>query len=100
HLSEHLLKAHCGKMVALVDDDVSVIGNQIVHNLLSIQTLDKGHVDYPVRAAASSANLADALDGQIQERSKPLAPLVQKLAAMHQHQGICLPRCNQPCGHD
>jgi len=61
----HLLKAHSGKMVALVRNDVPVVGDQIVHDLLSIQTLDNHNINHPVRAAAASANLPDALDGQI-----------------------------------
>ncbi len=53
--------------MALVHNDVAVVGNQIVNDLLSIQTLDDRNIDYPVRASSSSANLPDALDGQIQE---------------------------------
>ena len=32
--------------------------------------------------------------------SQPLAPLIEKLAAMDENQGIDLPRGNQPGGHD
>ena len=87
-------------MVALVHNDVAVVGDHIVHDLLSIQTLDDCNVNQPAGTPASTANLPDALDGQIQKCREPLAPLIEKLAAMDEHQSVHLPRRNQLGGHD
>ena len=66
-LPEHLLEAHGRNVVTLVHDDVTVVGDHIVHELLSIQTLDDCNVNQPVGTAASTANLTDTFDRQIPE---------------------------------
>jgi hypothetical protein len=50
---------------------------------------------FPVRLDFSTADLADLVDGQIEERGQPFAPLVEPLGSMHENQSICFPRCDQ-----
>ena len=100
HLPEHLLETHGRKMVALVDDDMAIVGHQIIHDLLPVETLDDRDIQGPIGAAPSSPDLPDALEGKIQERRQPLPPLVQELSAMHEHQGVHATRGDEPGGHD
>ena len=45
----------------------------------------------------SSADLADPLDGQFEERTQPFAPLVEKLSAVNQYQRVRSSRRDQIC---
>ena len=100
HLPQHLLEAHRREMVTLIDNDVTVVRHEVVHDLLAVQALDDGDIDNVRGASASTADLADALDGQIQKRSEPLAPLIQELAAMHEDERVGFARGNESRGHN
>ncbi len=100
HLPKHLLKAHGRKMVAFVHKNVPVVGDQVVNDLFPIQTLNDSNVDDSTGTSPATANLANCFDGQIQKCSKSFAPLIEKLASMHEHQGVNFARCNKPRGHD
>lgn len=82
HLPQHLLEAHRREVVTFIDDDVAVVGHEVVHDLLAVQTLDDVDIDDPGATSASTTDLVNTLDGQIQKCSEPFAPLIQKLAAM------------------
>ena len=72
-------------MMALIHNDVTVVGDDIIHDLFAIETLDDRHVNDPCWTAPPATDLPDFLDGQIQKCSQPLAPLVKELTAMNEH---------------
>jgi len=79
-------------VVTLVHNDVAIGRDHVVHDLLSIQALDDRNVNKSGGTPASPANLPDAFYGHIQKRRKPLAPLIEKLAAMHEYQRVYFTR--------
>ena len=60
HLSENLLETYGGKVMALVHNDVTIVGDHIVHDLFAIQALNNGHINHPAVIPATAADLADA----------------------------------------
>src|SRR5262249_11680511 len=76
------------KMVALVDNQVTVIVDEIIDHPVAHEALDQGDVDAPRRLALPATNDANAgvVDGQ--EGLQPLAPLVDQLAPMHEHERV------------
>jgi len=47
-------------MMALVDDDVTVLGHKVFDQSIALQTLDYGNVNQAGSLALSSSNLTDA----------------------------------------
>ena len=76
-------------MVAFVNDDVAVLRHQILDLTLSMETLDNCDVDDAALFCLPSADLADRIDRQIEERGEPFTPLIQKLSSMNQYQCVC-----------
>ena len=74
-------------MVALIDDDVSIIGNDVVHRIVVGYALNRGYINLPRRLALSTADLADGL-GVSLRKDPNLRPLLfyQRLS-VHQDQG-------------
>ncbi len=65
-LAHHLLECDSRKVMALVDNHVAVIGDEILDLLLLVKALKNRDIDpaRPVRLAA--ADLPNVIDGQIQ----------------------------------
>jgi len=51
--------------MALVDDDVTVLGHKVFNRSLALQTLDYSNINQAGSLALSSSNLTDASDRQI-----------------------------------
>jgi hypothetical protein len=92
-LPRHLLEAARRQMMAFVDDELTVIGHAVVHHAFAYHALDHRYVDQPGRAAAAATDTADGLGGQTEKQREPLDPLIEELAAMHEHQ-----RAHAACG--
>jgi hypothetical protein len=54
-------------MVALIDDQVPVVGHHVRHLALTDQALDQRHVDEPRRFLLAAADRTDALRIDIEE---------------------------------
>ena len=88
------------QVVALVDDDVSIVGDTIVHNSLLDQTLNDGDVDEPVRPGTPTADPTDRLRRQAKERRESFNPLIEQLTPVHEDQRVHAALGNQPRGDD
>ena len=75
-------------MVALIDDDLSVLGDAIVHDTFADEALNDRHIEQPGRLVAAAANAANRLRREVEKRRQTFDPLVQELAPMHEHQRI------------
>ena len=88
------------QVVALVDDDVSVVGDAIVHDALLDEALNDGDVDESVRPGRATADTTDRLRRQAEERRESLDPLIEQLAPMDEDQRVHAALGDQPRGDD
>src|SRR5262249_15898493 len=72
----------CGGMVAVGDDEVPVVADQVVDLAIADEALHQSDVYFPRGLALTAPNGANVciLDGQ--EGLESLAPLIEELAAM------------------
>lgn len=77
--------------MAFVDDDVAVLGDQILGFSLSVEALNQRNVECCRCSSFSHSALAETINRQVEECGQPLAPLVQKLGAVDKHQRVRLP---------
>ena len=64
-LAQDLFETERGKVMALIDDHLSVFGYNVVHHALAIEALEKRDVDRAGRSPATSADLADIFKRKI-----------------------------------
>jgi hypothetical protein len=83
-------------MVTLVDDHLPVVGDEIGYDALLVEGLDHSDIDGSSRPDAASADCSDRGERHFEEGRKPLSPLVQKLAAMYEHQCVDLAGGDEP----
>ena len=95
-----LLEADGGEMVALVDDEMAVVGDDVVHLVAAHEALNDGNVYDACGLAPAAADLPDGGGGQIQERPEPRDPLVHELAAVNQNEGVGSAGGQQRCRDD
>ena len=98
--ADDLLETLSGQVVAFVDDEMSVVSDQVTHDVLSHQALDDRHVQRAGRLLAPAADSADGLGRQPQKRRQSLDPLFLQLPAMHENERIDAALGDQPCGDD
>ena len=94
------LKACSGQVMALIDDKMAVIGNDIVNFALANQALDQRHVDHTGGFALSRANGADLLRVNLQKGLEALDPLAKEFATMNKNQRIAGTTRDQRRGHN
>lgn len=82
-------------MVALVDDYVAVLGDQLVDIVLLDEALDHGDVEGAVGLAMATADPADLLFIDFEEHGKLGDPLFEQWLAVHQNQGVAPASCDQ-----
>ena len=76
------------EMMALVDNQLAVIGDEVADLTVAHEALDQRDVDPPRRLALSAADCADVAVLHGQKRLKAFAPLVDELAAMDENQRV------------
>src|SRR5258708_17928136 len=72
--------------MALVDDDVTVVGYEVVDPPVADQALDHCNVEPTVRLPLAAADLADLLRLDPQEQSQLRNPLIQERTAVDQNE--------------
>ena len=75
-------------MVALVDHEMSVIGDDVVDFALANQALDDADIDDAARLAPAAADLPDRGGREIEKRREPRDPLFHELTAVDEHQRV------------
>src|SRR5438270_5399086 len=88
YLPEHLLKGEGREVMALVNDDLSVLGHPIFNNTFAIQALDNTDVNAPGTQVLSSTNLADLFEWNIQKECQSFLPLIHKMPTMNHNQRV------------
>ena len=83
---QHLLGGDRRDVVALVDHDVPVIGQQLLQVLPACQALHGRDVQTAFWFVPARADDPDLLDGEIKELGQPLDPLLEKRLAVHHHE--------------
>ena len=94
------LEAHRREVVALVDHEMPVARDDVVHLMLPHEALDDADIDDAARLALSAADPPDGRCGKIEERPEPGDPLVHELAAMHENERIGPTRGDDGRGDD
>ena len=94
--TRHLLEALGRQMMALVDDELAIVGDLVGNHALVDQALNEGDVDPPVRPSSSAADAADRAGRQTEESRQPFDPLVEQLLPVHQHQRAYAAMCDEP----
>ena len=75
-LPEHSLEAHRRDVVALVDENVPVIGDEILDLAARAQALQHADVDRAPALVAATSELTDRAWRDVEERRQPLPPLI------------------------
>ena len=63
--------------MALVDDQMAVVGHAVIHDALPYQTLNDRDVEQPGGSASPFADAAKRLLRHTEERRQPFDPLIQ-----------------------
>jgi len=84
--ADDLLEAASRQMMTLVHDDLTVLRHAILDDALSYQALNDGHIERTGRFLVAASDASNRLGRQIEERRKPLDPLLQQLAAVYENQ--------------
>ncbi len=69
--------------MALIDDQMAVIGNDIGNLSIADQALDERYVDDACRSSLPTADKADQLRVHTQERLQAFHPLIEQLSSMN-----------------
>jgi len=86
--------------MALVNDDVAVLGNPIVDDALSDEALNDRDVQQSGRPIPSTTDASDRLGRNAEESRQPLDPLIEQLPSMHEHQRVHAALRDQPRGNN
>lgn len=94
------LKADGGKVMAFVDDDVAVFGDDVRNDALPHKALHKSDVDVFGEFPLPAMDNADLLWRDIKKDFEASDPLVEKLPAMDEDQRVSAARRDQFSGDD
>lgn len=94
--SGHEFEALRREVVAFVDDEVAVVGDEVFHDAFADETLDDGNVDLSGKFFATTAEAADLFLFEIKELGKALDPLVHELLAMDENESVDAALCDEP----
>lgn len=83
HLGENFLERRGGYVMALIDDYVSVLGDQLVDMVPLDEALYHGDVEGAVVLSMATADPADLLFIDVEEHGELCDPLLQQRLAMH-----------------
>src|SRR5208283_5370801 len=85
--------------MALVDDYVPVLSNEVLDLLLLVQALKNRDIDSSGTARFPASDLPYLIGRKIQEHRQPLAPLIEQLLPVYQHQRAHISMGDQPRSH-
>ena len=80
--------------MALVDDHVSILGDEFVDSASADEALYHGNVEVAVGFAMATAYSADTLFVDVEEHGELCDPLLEQWLAMDQNEGVARPRCD------
>ncbi len=77
HLLHDLLETEGRKVVALVNDDLAVICDDVVHCTLAVEALDEGNVNEMAWTTLPATDFADGFWRDVEQGKQLLPPLVK-----------------------
>ncbi len=86
--------------MTFIDDQISVIRNDVVYLAFADQTLHQRHIDHTGRLAFSVPDGPDLLRVDFEEGAQPLDPLAQDFPTVDQDKGIARTMPDKGRGHD
>ena len=86
--------------MALVDDEVAVVGDEIFDRPLADEALNEGDVERAAEALSPAAQATDLLWGNVEKLRQALHPLLEQLLAMHEDEGVDAAVSDHPCRED
>ena len=96
----HEFKARRREMMALVDDQMTVVRHQVRYFAATHEALDQRDINDAGRLPASAADDADVLRIDIEKCPQALHPLGEQLATMDENERIAPPLRNQRGSHN
>ena len=78
-------------MMAFIDDQLAVAGNQIVRFAAPVQALDQRDVDRPRQPSLSAPQGSYRRFGKAEELGQPGPPLVEELLSMDKDESVDFP---------
>ena len=87
-LAQDLLEGRSGPVVAFVHDHMTVPGHQICDRAPTHETLERGDIDDPSRAAFAVTDSADGPRVDVEEHRKLRDPLFEEWSQVHQHERV------------
>jgi hypothetical protein len=81
--------------VALVNDHVSVFGDEVLDLTLPDQALNDGNINPSGLRSLATSNLTDFITTETKKLGKALSPLIQEVPAMNQNQRVHFSHCDQ-----
>ena len=84
------------EVVAFIDDDVSVVGDEVFDDALADETLDHGDIDLTGEFLTSASKTSDVFFIEIEELGEPFDPLIHELLAMNENEGVDSALCDEP----
>lgn len=93
-------EALCGEVVAFVDDEVAVVGDEVFDHALANEALDDGDVDPAGECFASAAEVSDLFFFELEKLRKALDPLIHELLAVHEDESVDSALRDEPGGEN
>lgn len=88
------------EVMAFIDDDVPVVGDEVFDDAFANETLDHNDVDLSGEFFASASETSDVLFFEIEELGESLDPLIHELLAMNENEGADSALRDQPRGEN
>ena len=82
--------------MALIEDDVPIVLDGLVHLTSMDQTLQDGDIHQSRGMLLAGSNLPDRTRGWLEKLLQTTDPLIHQLSGMYQHQRVRLPARDQP----
>jgi hypothetical protein len=83
-------------VVAFVDDHLAILGNEVLHFVISVKALDDGDVYTTCPVHLATTDMPDRPCRQIQEHSKAFLPLIEQLLPVNHNQSVDFTFRDQP----
>jgi hypothetical protein len=87
-LGKYALEGRSGHVVTLVNDDLPVLGHQIIHRSLTCQALDHCDIDFALDGFFTGTELADLPWIESEEQRELRAPLIRKGLAVYEDERV------------
>jgi hypothetical protein len=87
HLAKDTLELNGGKMVTLINDDLTVPRDQLSDRVSPHEALDHRHIETPGRPALSTSGLADCSRIDAEKESELRQPLLEQRSSVNEDQG-------------